>query len=86
LGLDGGKIDGPEHPGYLRDCRQIEGSNLAVFEYNLVRDGKPYNLVRILDTNAKVVLEKELAGAGDVEVRGAEKTYRVHVPEPELPG
>jgi hypothetical protein len=86
LGLDGGTMDGPEHPGYLRHCAQIEGSNLAVFEYNLVRDGKPYNLVRILDTNAKVVLEKELAGAGDVEVRRAERTYRVHVPEPELPG
>jgi len=84
--LNGRKENGPEHPGYLRECKQIEASNLVLLHYNLVREGKPYNLVRILDTDGKVVLEKELYRVGEVKVRRAEKMYRVQVPEPDWPG
>lgn len=85
--LSGQKTDGSEHPGFLRDCGRIQGSSLAFLHYNLVRDnGMPYNLIRIVDAYGKVVLEKERLGAGEVEIRVGERTYRVRVSEPEFPG
>jgi hypothetical protein len=86
IDLNGRKVDGPTHPGYLRECKKIEDSNLALLHYNLVRENKPYNFVRVIDTDAKVVLDKELPSAGEVEVATPTKIYRVRVPAPELPG
>lgn len=84
--LSGHRTNGPEHPGYLRQCDRIEDSSLLLLHYNLMKDGKPYNFARILSTQGKVVLEKELYTAGEFEVSLGEKKYRVRVPEPELPG
>ena len=86
IDIGGRKVDGPKHPGYLRRCGQVEDSGLAFFHYNLVRGGAPYNLVRIVDSDRKVVVEKELLGAGDIEVHEENKMYQIHVAEPELPG
>jgi len=86
IDLAGRQTGGPKHPGYLRSCARVEDSNLVFFHYNLVRAGTPYNLARIVNTKGALVLEKELSGAGDVEVRAGDKRYKVHVSDPELPG
>lgn len=86
LDLEGRKWEGPKHPGYLRDCYQIEGSNLLLLHYNLVKNGKPYNLARLLSTGGRIVLDKEVSGSSEFNVLYEGKTYRVRLPEPEWPG
>jgi len=86
LALDGGKADGPKHPGYLRECARVERSSLLLLHYNLVRDGKPFNVARIINTEGAVVLERELHRAGEFSVLHEGKTYRVRIPEPDWPG
>jgi hypothetical protein len=86
IDLNGRQVVGPDHPGYLRQCKEVEDSNLAFLHYNLVRQNKPYNLVRMIDTDGRLVFEKEMSTIGEVEVRAAGRTYQVHVPEPEWPG
>jgi len=84
--LDGGKTDGPKHPGYLRHCARVDSSSLLLLHYNLVRDGKPLNFARVIDTEGAVVLERELQRAGEFTVLHRGKTYRLRVPEPDWPG
>lgn len=86
LDLTGRKIQIKKHPGYLRDCVRIERSNLLLLHYNLVADGTPYNLARVVNTEGKVVLEKKLAEEGDLSVSDEGKTYRIRIPAPDLPG
>jgi hypothetical protein len=86
IGLDGRKTDGPKHPGYLRECARVERSDLLILHYNLVKDGKPYNLSRVLDTDGKIVQDNVFHGAGEFSVIRGGKTYRLRVPEPDLPG
>jgi len=86
LGLDGQKIKGPKHPGYLRDCARIERSDLLLLHYNLVKDGKPYNFARILGTDGKVVHDKVLPGAGEFSIERNGKNYQIRLSEPEVPG
>jgi len=74
------------HPGYLRECERIERSNLLLLHYNLMADGKPYNLVRVLNAEGKVVLEKKFDEEAELTVSDAGKTYRIRIPAPELPG
>ena len=84
--LNGRKKEGPQHPGHLRECERIERSSLLLLHYNLVKDGKPYNFIRILDTDGKVVLEKESHSAEEIVVSYEGKMYRVRVPQPDWPG
>lgn len=86
LGLDGQKIRGPKHPGYLRDCTRIERSDLLLLHYNLVKEGKPYNFARIIDTDGKIVHDKVLPGAGEFGIERNGKHYKIRLSEPELPG
>jgi hypothetical protein len=86
IDLDGHQVSAPKHAGYLRSCSRVEDSNLVFFLYNLVRNGAPYNIARIVNTNGELVLEKELSDAGTIEVRVANKTYQIRVPQPEDPG
>lgn len=84
--LEGNSLEGPEHPGYLRTCFRIQDSSLLLLHYDLMREGKPYSVVRVLDLGAKVVLEKELDGPAELEVSDEGKLYRINIPEPEFPG
>jgi len=79
-------FDGPKHPGYLRECARVECSGLLLLHYNLVRDGKPFNLARVINTEGAVVLERELYRGDQFSVRHGGKTYRVRIPEPDWPG
>src|SRR5438034_1062656 len=72
--LDGRKTDGPKHPGYLRECARVERSSLLLLHYNLVRDGKPFNFARVINTEGAIVLERELHRAGEFSVLHGGKT------------
>ncbi len=84
--LSGRRTQAMKHPGYLRKCARIERSNLALFQYNLVANGKPYNLVRVLNAEGQLVLEKKFDDEADLTVSDAGKIYRVRIPAPGMPG
>jgi hypothetical protein len=86
LNLDGRRTQIMKHPGYLRECRRIERSNLLLLQYNLMAEGKPYNLVRVLSAEGKVVLDRKFDDEADLSVSDDGKTYRVRIPAPDLPG
>lgn len=73
------------HPGYLRGCGVTGTGEEVLLVYSLVKSGRPYNLVRILDSSGKMIVERRLDGAGDVEFSVAGRTFHVNVPTPELP-
>jgi len=84
--LEGGQTQIMKHRGYLRECGRIERSNLLLLQYNRMADGKPYNLVRVLSAEGKVVLDKKFDDEADFTVSDDGKPYRVHIPAPDLPG
>ena len=86
LTLDGAQAQIMEHPGYLRECARIEHSNMLLLQYNLVADGKPYNLVRVVSADGNVVLERKFDDEADLSVSEGTKTYRVRIPAPDFPG
>jgi hypothetical protein len=73
------------HPGYLRGCGLTGTGEEVLLVYSLVRSGRPYNLVRILDAGGKQIVERRLDEAGDVEFTIAGKTFHANVPSPEPP-
>ena len=73
------------HPGYLRGCALTGTGEEVLLVYSLVRSGRPYNLVRILDAGGRLIVERHLDEAGDVEFNVAGKTFHAHVPTPEAP-
>jgi hypothetical protein len=84
--LRGRRTQLPRHPGYLRGCERIERSNLLFLHYNLMTDGKPHNLIRVVTTEGKLVLEKALYEAAELSVSHGGRTYRVRVDAPDWPG
>jgi len=86
LDLNGRRVQLMKHPGYLRTCARIERSALLLLHYNLVGNGAPYNLIRVVATDGRVVLDKKLQGEGEVSVSEGGRTYRIFIPAPELPG
>jgi len=86
IDLNGGMIKGPKHPGDLRQYNRIEHSNLLLLLYTLVKDGKPYSLIRIFDTDGKIVLEKDSYTEEEIVVSYEGKMYKVGIPQPDWPG
>jgi hypothetical protein len=74
------------HPGYLRGCGVTGTGEEVLLVYSLVKSGRPYNLVRILDSGGKLIVERRLDEAGDVDFSVAGRTFHAHIPTPELPG
>ena len=59
---------------------------MLLLQYNLVADGKPYNLVRVVSADGNVVLERKFDDEADLSVSEGTKTYRVRIPAPDFPG
>jgi len=73
------------HPGHLRGCSVTGSGEEILLVYSLVRSGRPYNLVRILDSGGKLIVERRLDEAGDIEFSISGRTFHAHVPTPEFP-
>ena len=75
-----------KHPGYLRDCTRVGSDEEIMLHYNLTENAAPYNLVRIIGSDGRILIDRRLNTEGDVEFEVSGKRYRVHVPAPEFPG
>jgi hypothetical protein len=84
--LSGSTVSLSDHPGFLRSCSATGSGEEVLLLYSMVEGGRPYNLVRLLDSSGKSILEKRLNDAGDVDFSVSGKTYHAHIPMPELPG
>jgi len=74
------------HPGFLRGCGVTGTGEEVLMVYSLVKNGRPYNLVRIWDSGGRMLVERRLDEAGDIEFSVSGRTYHTHVPTPEPPG
>jgi hypothetical protein len=79
----GGRTSMPANVGEsLSACTSTGTGNEVLLVFRVMKDGRPHNFARVVDSNSKLLTEAELDQAGTVEFTVAGKQYTAQVPAP----
>ncbi len=85
IGLAGKTVDLPIHPGYLRSCSIVGTGEEVMLNYSLVEAEQPYSVVRVVNSDGGVLVEKRFNSEGEVEFMILDQKHRANVPAPDWP-
>ena len=74
------------HRGFLRECEITKNGKLYWFQYNLMKNSKPYNHLLVVSKEGETVLEQPLNYGGEFEFNYNDDNYIIILSEPQWPG